>query len=229
MTKESFALDGRSIPDAAMDVIRQIAVRAVEEKGYSPEVVMDLLGLSRSCIYTWLRRYRAAGLAGLETRRAPGAAPVLTAAMEQWLRAVVLESTPEAHGYDTLLWTREILAERLALHFGIQVSGRTVSGHLRRMGLSYRTPRDRAREQDPEEVEHFLRVKFPAIQRLAEKLGADMAFEDESGVNLRTHAGKGVSAGTPRWWSGPTPVAGTISYRRSRPAAICTTTWNPAK
>ncbi len=31
---------------------------------------------------------------------------------------------------------------------------------------------------------------FPRIQRLAEKIGADIAFEDESGVDLQTHSGK---------------------------------------
>ena len=33
-------------------------------------------------------------------------------------------------------------------------------------------------------------MKFPAIQRQAEKLGADIAFEDENGVHWQAHAGK---------------------------------------
>ena len=151
---------------------------------------MDLLGLSRSCIYTWLRHYREQGLQGVETRTAPGAQPLITAQMDQWLRETVLHSTPVEHGYDTVLWTRTILAELLHREFGVQVSGRTVSLHLSQLGLSYQKPRYRASEQDPKEVEHFLKVKFPAIQRQARKLGADIVFEDESGVNLQTHAGR---------------------------------------
>jgi transposase len=188
--KDSFEFDGRSIPGPVMDFIRKIAVRAVEEKGYSPETVIDLLGLSRSCIYTWLRRYRAEGITGLDTRSAPGIAPMITAEMDQWLQETVLQSTPVEHGYDTVLWTREILAELLGVRFGVAVSGRTVSLHLNKIGLSYRKPSYQAMEQDPAEVEYFLQVKFPAIQRQAEKLGADIAFEDESGVHLQTHAGK---------------------------------------
>ncbi len=188
--KDPFELDGRTIPGPTMDYLRKIAVRAVEEKGYSPEVVIDLLGLSRSCIYTWLRRYRADGLKGLETQKAPGSLPVISREMEQWLRETVLHSTPVEHGYDTVLWTREILAELLGLRFGVQVSGRTVSLHLSKIGLTYQKPSYRATEQDPKEVERFLQVKFPAIQRQAQKLGADIAFEDESGVNLQTHAGR---------------------------------------
>jgi transposase len=188
--KDPLKLDGRTIPGPVMDYLRKIAVRAVEEKGYSPEVVMDLLGLSRSGIYTWLRRYSAEGQKGLETRSAPGAWPVITPPMEPWLRETVWHSTPVDHGYDTVLWTREILAELLGLRFGVQVSGRTVSLHLNQIGLSYQKPSYRATEQNPKEVEHFLQVKFPVIQRQAQKLGADIAFEDEGGVNLQTHAGR---------------------------------------
>jgi len=188
--KDCFELDGRTIPGSVIDYLRKIAVRAVEEKGYSPEMVIDLLGLSRSCIYTWLRRYHAEGLPGLETRTAPGAKAVLTPEMEQWLRETILKTTPVEHGYDKVLWTRDILAALLNQRFGVAVSGRTVSLHLNKMGLSYRKPSYRATKQDPQEVEYFLQVKFPAIQRQAEKLGADIAFEDESGVNLQTHTGR---------------------------------------
>jgi transposase len=188
--KDTFICDGRTIPNQVMDYLRKIAVRAVREKGYSAETVIDVLGLSRSCIYTWLRRYDVEGLKGLETRTAPGAVPVITPEMEQWLRQTIVQSTPADHGYDTPLWTREILAELLARQFGVQVSGRTVSLHLKTIGLTYQKPSYRATEQDPQEVDHFVRVKFPAIQRQAQTLGADIAFEDESGVNLQTHAGR---------------------------------------
>ena len=77
----SWQNDGRKIPDEVMSYIRQIAVRAVEEKGYSPEDVIKILGLSRSCIYEWLRKYREEGFTGLETQRAPGAKPVITQEM----------------------------------------------------------------------------------------------------------------------------------------------------
>lgn len=197
--KDQLELDGRSIPGQVMYYLRRIAVRAVREKGYSPEVVIDIFGLSRSCIYAWLKRYRSQGVKGLETGVAPGAEPLITAQMERWLRQTVLHSTPADHGYDTVLWTREILAELLRAVFGVEVSGRTVSLHLRKVGLSYQKPRYRAIEQDPREVEHFLTVKWPAIKRLAEKLGADIGFEDESGVGLQTRSGRtwGLQGHTP--------------------------------
>jgi predicted transcriptional regulator len=43
--------DARKIPRDFMGFIRKIVVRAIEEKGYSPEVVADMVGISRTAIY----------------------------------------------------------------------------------------------------------------------------------------------------------------------------------
>ena len=84
----SWQNDGRKIPDEVMSYIRQMAVRAVEEKGYSPEAVINILGLIRSCIYEWLRKYRERGLRGLERAqsRFPGSrrGPIAGTWSPQW-------------------------------------------------------------------------------------------------------------------------------------------------
>lgn len=148
------------------------------------------MGISRSSVYDGLRWSREGGENALDTQSAPGATPVITEEMDRWLKTLVLTTTPEDHGYDTRLWNRDLLAELLNQRFGIGVAGNTVSLHLRRLGLSYQTPSYRASEQDPAQVRAFLEVKFPKIQRLAAKRGADIGFEDESGVGVSTRAGR---------------------------------------
>ena len=185
----SWVEDGRKIPGLVMNYIRNIAVCAVEEKGYSAEAVVDILGFSRSCIYDWLRKYHKGGMAALETQTAPGAEPHVTEEMDIWLREIILETTPNVYGYDTCLWDCALLAELLHLNFGVWVSERTISRHLRKLDLSYQKPQYRAAEQDPEEIRYFLEEKFPRIQRLAKKLDAEIAFEDESGVGVSTRHG----------------------------------------
>ncbi|WP_200249881.1 IS630 family transposase [Thiococcus pfennigii] len=190
--------DARKIPDETMSYLRKLAVRAIEEKSYSPEVIADVLGISRSSVYDWLKRYRESGWEALDSRPSPGAPALITAPIEAWLRWTVLECTPQDFGYDTALWTRDILAELLNKHFGLSVGGSTVGLHLRRLGLSYRKPWFRAREQQPHAVARFLNDTFPRIQRLAGKLNAEIAFEDEAGIGLQTQAGKTWGAvGTP--------------------------------
>ena len=52
--KAEWLFDARKIPDEVMNYVRRIAVQAIEEKHYSPELVADLFGISRSSIYDWL-------------------------------------------------------------------------------------------------------------------------------------------------------------------------------
>lgn len=182
--------DARKIPNEVMNYIRRMAVRAVEEQQQSPELVAEIFGISRSSLYDWLRRYRAQGEAALDSRSAPGAPVVITAEMDQWLRETVLGSTPQAHGYDTVLWSCPILVELLKRRYGIEVSVAGVALHLHRLRLSSQVPCYQARAQDPAQVEAFLKDKFVRIQKLAQKMGADIGFEDEAGVGVRTRAGR---------------------------------------
>lgn len=187
---DDWLTDGRKIPDEVMSYFRQRAVQAVREHGQSPEVVAQVMGFTRSSVYAWLVRYDRGGYGALNTRQAPGATAVMTAEMDDWMTATVLTSTPVAHGYDTLLWTRDLLAELLHDTFGVVVSGKTVSGHLKRLGLSYQKPCYRDVARDDHEVAFFLADKFPRIQRLGTRLSADIGFEDEAGVGVRTRSGR---------------------------------------
>jgi transposase len=204
---EGWLVDGRKIPDEVRGYIRKIAVQAIPENGQSPEVVGKVLNFNRSCIYEWLKRYDEGGYEALGSRRPPGAKPLITREMEGWLEETVLNSTPVQHGYDTNLWTRDILAELLKKEFGVSVSGLSVSLHLRKGGLSYQKPCYRALARDEREVEHFVNDTFPRIHRLADKMGADIGFEDEAGIGLMRRSG--------RTWGrvGSTPVVPVVMPR----------------
>lgn len=187
---EEWMDDARKIPGEVMSYIRKLGVRAIEEEDFSPESVAQVLHISRTAIYAWLRRYKDGGYPALETRKPAGATSEITDAVEDWLGDVVLDFTPLDFGYESALWTRDILAEILNNEFDLDVAGSTVGKHLRKMGFSYQKPWFRAQEQDPEKVDHFLTETFPRIQRLAVKLSADIGFEDEAGAGLQTHSGK---------------------------------------
>ena len=204
---EEWLVDGRKIPDEVMGYIRKIAVQAIRENGQSPEVVAKVLNFNRSCIYEWLKRYDRGGYEALESRRPPGAKPVITREMEGWLEETVLSSTPVQHGYDTNLGTRDILAEMLKKEFGVSVSGLSVSLQLRKRGLSYQKPCYRDVARDEQEVERFVNDTFSRIHRLADKMGADIGFEDEAGMGLMRRSG--------RTWGrvGSTPVVQVVMQR----------------
>jgi IS30 family transposase len=64
--KPSWMSDARQIPDEAMTFIRQIAVRAINEKNFHPDDVSELLGISHSSIYDWVHRFTIDGYEGLD-------------------------------------------------------------------------------------------------------------------------------------------------------------------
>jgi hypothetical protein len=43
--------DARKIPDETMSYLRKLAVRAIEQKDYTTDLVADVLGISRSSVF----------------------------------------------------------------------------------------------------------------------------------------------------------------------------------
>jgi len=172
--------------------LEQLRLRGVAAvlKGHSPELVIQILGLSRCCIYVWLKLYESGGWEALRPRPIPGRGSELHAAGKEWLKQTVLESTPEDWGFDTQLWTRAILADLLEQRFGIQLSETTVGRYLHEFNLSPQVPDFQAQEKDPEAVRFFLEEKFPQIAALARKMGATIYFGDESGCRANEHWGR---------------------------------------
>ena len=173
-----------------MSYLRKIAVHAVEEMGCSPEDVIKILGLSRSTLYDWLKRFREHGYEGLDTTKAPGARPMVTEEIEAWLKWTVLETSPEDFGYDTTLWTCDLLAELTSRRYQVHVIGATINHHLHKLGLTHQKPNSIPLEQDPAAVERYLNEKFTKIQGFASKVGADIGCEDEAAVDLRERSAK---------------------------------------
>jgi transposase len=126
----------------------------------------------------------------LDTRQAPGSPPVITPDIDQWLKETILHSTPQDQGYDTLLWTLDILVDLLKKRFDLWVSDSTVALHLHQMNLSCQKPCYQAKGQDPQKVAAFINDKFKRIQKLAKNRSADIAFEDEAGIAIMTRSGR---------------------------------------
>jgi transposase len=182
--------DARKIPDEAMSYIRQIAVHAIVDQHYSPKLISRIFRIGPSSVYDWIRRYRRDGESALETGQAPGASPTITPRMDRWLKKTILTSIPTDYGYDTPLWTLKIPVALLELEFGIRVVQSTVANHLHRMRLSCQIPEYRARDRDPQETANYLEKKWVSIQHLANKINADIAFEDEAGIAIMTRTGR---------------------------------------
>src|ERR1700747_3236720 len=120
-------MEGMKRRDArALDhqTLQEIRIRAVErvQAGESPEAVIQALGFTRSCIYTWLARYRSGGWGGLKARALKGRPMKIKAAQMRWLYGNVTGKSPLQFRFEFALWTREMIRVLLREEFDLRLS-----------------------------------------------------------------------------------------------------------
>jgi transposase len=179
------------------------------ENGISADTVAQVMGVSRSSVFSWWNVYRLQGAEALATKSTAGPRPQLDEGQMARLRGIIVGRNPQQLDFGPALWTREIVRELIARLFGVEFSLVTVGSILARLGLSPQRPLYRAYEQDPEKVAEWKEKTFPQIQARAKKEGAAIFFADESSVRTDFHAGT--------TWApvGRTPVLAGTGKRRS--------------
>ena len=191
--------DGRKLDHATSEHLRMLAVRRVRAGGEKPSEVMRSLGLCRTAIYPWLRAYDAKGLAALAARKAAGPEPKLTERQAQQVRNWVVGKDPRQYGFDFGLWTRRIVVTLLREKFGVQMGLTAVGRLLARLEITPQRPLRRAYERDPEAIQKWLDVDYPALRRRAKQAGAKIMFLDEAGFSSEPTLGRtyGLKGQTP--------------------------------
>lgn len=141
-------IDGRKIPDSVREQIRFDAIKDWQE-GLTAASLAIKYGTSKKIIYEWIGRYRQDGWDGLKTRTGKtGPKPRLSQEQEQQLKTLLRTKTPLDYGYETSLWTCQIIAELIKQTFQVNYVPSGVARLLKRMGLSSQKPCWRAWEQD---------------------------------------------------------------------------------
>ena len=131
-------IDGRTLDHKALEHLRMIAVKRVVEDGEAPSEVMKSLGLCRTSIYPWLRKFEDQGWEALVEKVAQGPEPKLNEKQRQQVRRWILGKDPRQYGLDYGLWTRRIVQSLIATRMKIDL-GLTAVGRL----LASRRPQSR--------------------------------------------------------------------------------------
>lgn len=131
--------------------VRAKRLRAVRLALDAPTVAQRT-GYSRRSVQTWVARYNAAGLPGLDDAPGRGTEPPLDADREKRFRARI-EAGPTADGVATL--RGEDFRRVLKDEFGVVRSLGAVYHLLHRLGYSSLTPRPRHPQGDPAKREAF--------------------------------------------------------------------------
>jgi transposase len=200
--------DGRKLDHQSLETLRIMAVRRVVEDGEAPSEVMRSMGLCRTSIYPWLRRHEREGMAALNMKKACGPPEKLTAKQRQRVRTWIVGKDPRQYGFDFGLWTRQIVAALILEKFGIQLGLTAVGRLLASLDITPQRPLRRAYERDPQAVQQWVAVDYPALRRRARREGASIFFLDEAGFTSEPALGRTYGL------KGQTPVVTTTGQRQ---------------
>ena len=189
--------------------MRLLAVRRVTEDGERPSDVMDSLGLCRTSIYPWLRRYRDKGLEALAEKVSQGPEPKLSEKQRQQVRRWILGKDPRQHGFDFGLWTRRIVQTMIGEKMGVELCLTSVGKLLASLEITPQKPLRRAYERDPLAVERWRMEEYPKLRKRAKKRGAMIFFLDEAGFQSDPPLGRTYGL------KGHTPVVPSSGQRQS--------------
>jgi transposase len=106
--------------------------------------VADRLDVSRQTIYNWLSRFQERAEWDLRARLldAPrrGRPRAASGTLDE-LIAAVIDGDPRTLGYHATVWTAPLLCQYVRDHHGIEVSDKTISRAIDRLGIVWKRPR----------------------------------------------------------------------------------------
>ncbi len=202
-------IDGRTLDHRTLEHIRKLAVRRVMEEGEAPSDVMKSLGLCRTSIYPWLRRYKDKGMEALVEKIAQGPEPKLSEPQRQRVKRWILGKDPRQYGFDYGLWSRRIVQRMIQEQFGVALGLTAVGRLLASLEITPQKPLRRAYERDPAAVARWVRETYPKLRKRAKRLGAKIFFLDEAGFQSDPCLGRTYGL------KGQTPVVKTSGQRQS--------------
>jgi transposase len=180
--------DARSLGREALTELRTRAVAQVQA-GESPEVVAAAIGINRTTIYDWISLYRHGGKAALDAKKRGGRRRKLDGVAMRWIYRTVATKNPLQLQFPFALWTCDMIRVLIRQKFSVELSRSSVGRLLEQLGLSAQRPLWRAYQQNPQEVERWLKQTFPKIKAEAKACRAEIYFGDEAGVRSDFHAG----------------------------------------
>ena len=130
------------------------------EQGLKAEEIAKVVRESSVTVLTWLKRYMAEGVEGLQDAPRAGRSSVVTDAFrEQLLESV--RHRPRSLGLEYSMWTLQRLANFMAEKTGIRVSDETIRRELAKAGIVFSRPQHTISSPDPEYQVKKRRSKKP--------------------------------------------------------------------
>lgn len=136
------------------DQARRLLAIAAAYEGQDRTAAAKLGAMDPQRLRDWVRRFNAAGPAGLIDRKPAGAARRLSAEQEAELAALI-EAGPGVERDGVVRWRCVDLRQLILTRWNIAYHERTIGKLLRRLGFRHISARPRHLGQDPARIEAF--------------------------------------------------------------------------
>src|SRR2546422_3735639 len=169
-------IDGRTLNHKALEHLRILAVKRVVEEGEAPSDIMKSLGLCRTSIYRWLRKYDDQGMEALVERIAQGPEPKLSEKQRQQIKRWILGKDPRQYGFDFGLWSRRIVQALIEEKLRIELGLMAVGWLLASLEITPQKPLRRAFGRGPEAGGLLGKETYPKLKKRAQRLWGQNFF-----------------------------------------------------
>jgi transposase len=132
------------------------------EQGLSNAEIARRLDVARKNVSQWYQLWQQGGSEALQVKR--GAKSRLVDEQWQQITAALLQG-PQAHGFETQLWTLERIADLISRLTGVRYNSNYVAALMHAQGWSVQKPQRRAKERNEEAIAGWVQNTWPEIKR----------------------------------------------------------------
>jgi transposase len=140
---------------------RRLLAIALVLEGRSRAEAARCAGMDRQTLRDWVHRFNATGVAGLVSRKPPGAAAKLTKGQMAELRDLVIAG-PDPKVHKVIRWRCADLRGEVIRRFKVDVPERTIGKWLRKLRLTRLQPRPFHPKKDAAAQEAFKKTSVSA-------------------------------------------------------------------
>ena len=178
--------------------LRRQALRLYLEKNFHPEFIAKALGVSARSVHRWIGWFKKRGWDAFQIPK-PCRRSKLNESQFLEITEMILTKTPLEFGFDTVLWTRAIIAHIILNKFSISLHETSIGRILKANKLTPQKPIRKSYRQNKEEVKQFCEDFFPQLFQQAQSENATIAWLDESSISSESNIGQtwGLSGITP--------------------------------
>lgn len=143
---------------------RRLAAGADLIAGMKQSDVARKHGVTPAAVSLWAQTICKDGIEGLRMRKARGNPSKLDRESRERL-VEILETGPEAYGWDSGLWTSSRVVKVIRREFGVRYHPHYMPRLLRRLGFRPVKPKRRASEKDEDRKDAWLRITWVRVKK----------------------------------------------------------------